>query len=83
VVRVPLFPDGVLRSPRWRRVLLATRVLAVKSPVAVAVATLTAALFSTVHQTLEPAHVSVWISGAAPRTGPGADGADGAGRMPT
>jgi hypothetical protein len=112
-------------------VLLATRVLTVTSPVAVAVATLAAAalfspvrrrvqravdrrfnrarydaertvavfaarlqdavgldglradLLGTVHQTLEPAHVSVWIPGAAWRTGPDADGADEAGRMPT
>jgi hypothetical protein len=111
-------------------VLLATRVLSVKSPVAVAVATLAAAaLFSpvrrqvqravdrrfnrarydadrtvaafaarlqdavgldglradlvgTVHQTLEPAHVSVWIPGAARRVGPAADGADGTETIP-
>ena len=119
-------------------VLLATRVLTVKSPVAVAVATLAAAalfsplrrrvqrmvdrrfnrarydadrtvaafagrlqdavdlnglradLLGTVYRTLEPAHVSVWISGATPRAGAVravADGpvgavADGTGRMP-
>ncbi len=112
-------------------VLLATHVLSVKSPVAVAVATLAAAalftpvrwrvqravdrrfnrarydaertvaafaarlqdavgldglrsdLVSTVHQTLEPAHVSVWVSGAAWRTGPVAGGADGTETMPS
>jgi hypothetical protein len=111
-------------------VLLATRVLSVKSPVAVAVATLAAAaLFSpvrqrvqravdrrfnrarydaeqtlaafaarlqdavgldslradlvgTVHQTLEPAHVSVWIPGAARLMGPAAAAADGAETIP-
>jgi hypothetical protein len=110
-------------------VLLATRVLSVKSPVAVAAATLAAAaLFSpvrqrvqravdrrfnrarydadrtvaafaarlqdavgldglhadlvgTVHQALEPAHVSIWIPAPAPAPGPVAVPADGAARM--
>jgi hypothetical protein len=111
-------------------VLLATRVLTVKSPVAVAAATLAAAalfspvrqrvqravdrwfnrarydaeqtvaafavrlqdavgldglhsdLIATVNQALEPAHVSVWIPGAARLTGPAAVAADRAGTMP-
>jgi len=111
-------------------VLLATRVLSVKSPVAVAAATLAAAaLFSpvrhrvqravdrrfnrarydaeqtvaafaarlqdavgldglradlvgTVHQTLEPAHVSVWIPGAGRLMGPAAAAPDRAETIP-